>query len=274
MTMDSAALAPAPLTGGALYCGPDSHLRLTVFNAAAGVTVALTTTRYDPDCGVLRAKHTIVPTTDRLVNTVTVPLGAGWLMTAQLVASAGTPRRGQCFARVELVSGIAASADSLATILQGYVLDTSGLAYPGSPIESSTSGRGVVRSVLGTDPAAGVEISEAVPANARWRLIGVAYTLVASAAVANRTPILTIDDGATILWTSSSAVAVTASQTAKYRAAAGVPFFTVDTREYQLPLPSDLILMGGFRIRTVTGAIDAGDNYGAPQLLVEEWIED
>ena len=37
------------------------------------------------------------------------------------------------------------------------------------------------------------------------------------------------------------------------------------------PLPSPSILMGGYRFITMTGAIESGDNWGAPQLSVEAW---
>ncbi len=38
-----------------------------------------------------------------------------------------------------------------------------------------------------------------------------------------------------------------------------------------IPLPKPTILMPASRIITVTGAKEAGDNWGAPQLQVEEW---
>jgi hypothetical protein len=41
-----------------------------------------------------------------------------------------------------------------------------------------------------------------------------------------------------------------------------------------VPIPPDIILSDGDRIRTQTTGIVAGDDWGAPQILVEEWIED
>ena len=46
---------------------------------------------------------------------------------------------------------------------------------------------------------------------------------------------------------------------------------TATTRNFPLP---ELILQGGDRIRTQTSGIQAGDNYSAPVLHLEEWIED
>jgi hypothetical protein len=112
-----------------------------------------------------------------------------------------------------------------------------------------------------------------VPVGARWKLRTFAFTLVASGAAANRVPVLTIDDGANILWETGSNINQTAGQTAKYRAGVGVPFFTYGALSYHLPLPSDLWLGAGSRIRTVTAAIDAGDDYAAPIYHVEEFME-
>jgi hypothetical protein len=58
----------------------------------------------------------------------------------------------------------------------------------------------------GTIPPPGAEISESVPAGVRWLLKTFTFVLVASAAAANRSPILTIDDGATVIFETGSNV--------------------------------------------------------------------
>jgi hypothetical protein len=105
-----------------------------------------------------------------------------------------------------------------------------------------------LRLITGTDPAANVEISETVPTGARWKLRSFRFAFVADANVANRTIVLTIDDGATTLFETSSAVAVTAAQTPVYNAAPGLQFFTYGTLAYHLPLPGELWLPAGARI--------------------------
>lgn len=139
--------------------------------------------------------------------------------------------------------------------------------YPGP------EGPGNLRSVAGTDPAAGQEVSDAVPSNTRWRLISANFALVTSATVANRFPTVVLDDGATTLWRAGTNVAQTASLTATYSAGSAGTFGTVGTNLYEIALPTPpVVLTGGFRIRTSTIAIDTGDNYGPPQYLVEEFI--
>jgi hypothetical protein len=214
-----------------------------------------------------------VPTSNYTAKTTVHPLAEGILTNVHLRVSVGTGVRGAVFAILELQRGTSSNGQPLATLVAGYVTSASRLAWPGSPIESSASGPGRLRVVTGTDPAAGVEISETIAAGTRARLRSFAFTLVASGVAANRTPVLTIDDGASVIFESGTNVAQTAGQTAKYRAAVGVPLTTFGALSYLLPLPSDLELAAGSRIRTVTGAIDVGDNYGAPIYTLEEWIE-
>lgn len=272
MDIDTAA-APRAIAG-ALYLGPDNAIRATAFNSAAGVELTIAGQILSDEGRVVDFSFSFTPTTARAMSTSTQRLGCGWLLNVQIFASAGTPRRGQCFVRLAIVQGFTGAIVSLGTLLQGYVQDTTALAYPGSPIEASTEGPGVIRSIAGTDPAAGAEISEAVPTNARWRLLSLRASLVTDGTVANRFPRLIVDDGTTVLFSSEVTPAQAASQTSQNQWAAwGVGQYSGQALAYS-PLPPRLLLMGGYRLLTLVTNLQAGDNWGAPQLLVEEWIED
>lgn len=258
---------------GGLYLTGEDNLRLTTFGALAGAVVALEGRLVTLDGCVVPIAETQTPNSNYTAKTTIFPLCEGMLTHVQLRASSGAALRGHVYAVLEVIRGREGGVQSLATLLQGYVTANARLAWPGSPIESSTAGSGRLRAIVGTNPAAGVEITETVPTGARWRLRTFDFTLVASGAAANRRPVLTIDDGANVLWESFNNVNQTAGQTVKYRYGVGVPLTTIDALDYQLPLPADLELAAGSRIRTVTAAIDAGDDFGAPTYSVEEWIE-
>lgn len=139
------------------------------------------------------------------------------------------------------------------------------IIYPGP------EGRGVIRSVTGTDPAAGAEISETVPANSRWHVVGAAFSLVTDGTAGNRVVNLTFDDGTTVYSRASSGTVHALSTTAFYGAGIVGTNSSSSALAFVIPLP-DLMMTGGHRLRTDTQLRSAGDNYTAPQLLVEEFV--
>lgn len=128
------------------------------------------------------------------------------------------------------------------------------------------SNAGVVTTAVGSNPAAGAEISETVPAGEQWELLAVRFTLVTDATVATRAPSLLIDDGTNTILRIAAASTQTASLTVAYNWMADLGYEkTSASANVQGSFPR-LTLLGGYRIRTTTGAMVAGDDYGAPVL--------
>jgi len=132
----------------------------------------------------------------------------------------------------------------------------------------------MLRSIAGTNPAANVEVTETVPTNARWRLRALRVALVTAAAVANRRVHFVVDDGATILYDLAAADLQTAGLTRNYNAVEDGFQRTTQDSEIYVPIPAQAMLFQGWRVRTLTTLLQAADDFGAPQLDVEEWIED
>ena len=192
-------------------------------------------------------------------------------LTAMAVAWTTPVRNGRCFVNMFLYAG----GLRLFGLGSGYLSDGYQVSWPPAKHSPMGSGPGYLRSVAGTDPAAGAEISETVPTNARWRLRGLIVQFVTDATVANRYVTLTFDDGATPLQRIGANTAQAASTTQNYTGVCGGGVLG-DTGNYSvlLPLPVNLMLFKGWRISTATLNLQAGDNFGAPQLLVEEWLEE
>jgi hypothetical protein len=274
--------APALIGGAPLYLTGEDAIRLTAFNAAANVRLALRgrflpvqQSAHEPPSTVGVFESELVPTTDRLATLRTTPLGEGWLLDWSLVAVAGTPKIGQCFAVVSLVRGGAGATIDFATLGQGYVTNVRRLGGPGVSLQSGSpfDGAGVLRSFAGTNPAAGAEISETVPTGARWRFISLRATLGTDATVANRAPVLTFDDGATAYAGAAGNFNQAASLSFVYHfGAVGVNHVQTSVAA-MVSTPGNLVLPAGHRIRTITGGIQVTDDWSAPQLLVEEWME-
>lgn len=262
----------AAASGGWLLDEND-NLRIRSWGSLAGVVVTIVARIARPDGAITTHSFDHVPASDRSAVTSTHRLGAGVLLSASAFASTGAPRRGQVFIQAQIIRGLTGAVFPLGTILQGYVTDVQDLAYPGSPIHASVEGAGFIRSLTGTDPAANTEIQETVPANARWRLIAMTFALVTDATAANREVAVTIDDGTTVLARAASGQNQAASLTRTYTAGpigSSPAFATSPTGAIAL---APVVLMDGYRLNTVTTNRQAGDNYGAPQLSVEEWIE-
>ena len=181
-------------------------------------------------------------------------------------------RRGECYVRVSLL----VEGEPVKRLLAAYLTDGKTLSWPPGVHEDFTEGKGLVRLVTGTDPAAGAEILEAVPANARWRILSLRAVLVADATVLNRSARFVVDNGAAQFYETLHPPNQAASETRVYNAAPGMNQETAfdGSAVLRLNLPPEMYLFQGYRIGSVTGNLQAGDNWGPPRLLVEEWIEE
>lgn len=116
-----------------------------------------------------------------------------------------------------------------------------------------------------------------VPAGKSWRVMSVYVRLVTTATVGNRQIEVKATDGsdAELLTVRAGAVQA-ASATRFYNFATGVPDLTAfrDTDALSNPLPRDLILPAGFKLRVRDKAgIDAAADDMDVRVLVEELVE-
>lgn len=264
---------PASVDVDGFYFGGDDALALTSWNSLANVVVVVSGRFVHVDGHVEPFSEVHVPATNRTATTTRHARACGWLTDLSIVVTGATPQRGQTYVRVDVVRGLVSSGVVLSTLVQGYVTATKRLAYPGSVVEDSLAGAGALRSLTGTDPAAGVEVSETVPTGARWRLVSVEVTLVTDATVANRRIHLFVDDGTNVYFETHNNTAQTASTTIRHSFGAGVGLVVGDGVSAVAPLPVALLLGAGHRFRSSTSGIVAGDNFGAPQYAVEEYLE-
>ena len=263
---------PPPINS---YIDRNDRIRVFVLNSLSDLVVGLQGRFLSPDGQMKNVLETITPTTDRIAVTTILNLGEGFLLDLSIRQFAGSvsARRGQCFVQIRRHRGGAAGRMT-GTLLADYLTDGAAVGFPGARQLSSVEGPGIIRSITGTDPAAGSEISETVPTNARWRLIAMRFTLVADATSTNRRPSVEFDDGATIFYRTFADNTTIASETRNFSVGNVSLIGAEDQSEQLIPIPPHLMLGQGFRIRTVTNNLQAGDNLGAPEMLVEEWIEE
>lgn len=261
--------APPP---GARYVTLEDSLRVDMFNSVTGIRVQVTGRLLLPDGTVTNLSERFDPTDDRASNVGFIRLQEGWILDIQATALDQSADRGDCWVDITIFRGFEAVGLSVGTLLAGYVGLFVTLSYPNSPVEPPVSGHGAIKPITGTNPAAGAEVVETVPAGARWRIIGFSASLVTSATAANRTVSLIADDGGNAVALGVSDTVQTAGQTRFYFfAPLGAPQ-TNNPNSFSVPFPP-VTLPAGFRIRTATSLIEADDDWGIPRLLVEEWKE-
>jgi hypothetical protein len=168
----------------------------------------------------------------------------------------------------------AASSFVLGTLLSGYVTAVQALGFPGSPIVSSTSDEPYIRNIIGTQPAAGAEISETVPAGARWELVSFLAFLAKNAV--NGGPMeLRRFIGADAFWQAVVNHTHNAGATINYIFAQGLTNVSAGppaTGTSNQVLPTRALFSAGDEIRTSL-VNNAGDQWSAPFYTVREWLE-
>lgn len=133
-------------------------------------------------------------------------------------------------------------------------------------------GRGNLRLITGTLPAAGAEISETVPTAKLWVLLSMTANFTASAVAGNRIPIFRPLVGAVRLYRLAASGVITLGQLASLNWCAQGTSFSNNavTIDFSIPLPLT-ILPAGAVISTVTSGLLAGDQWAAPFMRVQEY---
>lgn len=257
-----------------LYVDRDDTLFITSYNSATGVRIDLRGILLRSDGVAVPVEISQTPNTDRTAKTSIEALSRGFLLSMSVFLGAGSAKRGQCYVQVGIARGRQTSRFTHRIIAQGYVGTGVNICWPGDRLVHPLEGPGFIRSIVGTDPAAGAGWSETVPTGARWRMQTLKATLVTDATVANRRVGMSISDGAATYMRLMSEFDQTAGLTHLWHFMNGVASSAAAiTNIARVAIPHDLILGAGFILNDNTSNRQAGDDWGAPTIIVEEWIE-
>jgi hypothetical protein len=254
------------------YINPDDQMAVYIASSMMNQAVVITARILLPDGTLVPNQWTYVSQGGRIGTAFIQQLTEGFLLSL-CVENDSTVGPGVTFVRVSLVRGNKAKVTLTQVLLQGYTSLANVLSWPPAVLFSSTSGRGNIRSITGTTPGAGVNVSEVVPAFALWRLIAFQVQLTTGAAVATRNMVLTFDDGANVFAQIATAATQAASLAVTYSYVAGVVTPAALNTLANNPLPIEMYLQPGFRIRTAVASLQAADQLSAVQYLVEEWLQ-
>lgn len=240
-----------------------------------GLALSITGRLLRPDSTPVPLQERHVPNANRTIATSVFPLSEGWLLDLAVSMPGFTAPMGNIWVALDLVRGGGSSPQFVQSLVFGYVTTNMPLTFPSGQNMSPTDGPGNVRSIQVTSPAAGAEWSQTVPTNARWEVVSVFAQLTTSAAVANRLARLVMDDGANFLNQVPGLSAQTAGTVIGYcwGDGQGGPIIANDTVAFSGPFANDCYLSSGFRIRSLTGGLQAADQWGSINFLVREWLD-
>jgi len=255
------------------YVPPGCFLRVFSYSSYGTTPVDIRLVLMLPDGSMQVQTEAHAPNSDRSIALSDYPLPECFIVGLCASLYSLSVARGRVWVDATVCRGLPGpGAVSLHTLIQGYTSGRDVLKYPEGQWGESTDGRGWIRSITGTNPAAGSEISETVPTGALWWPIALIATLVTSATVADRYASLILDDGTTTYVQMGYGTAHQASNSITYLWAVHTRREAVSNAPKLIPLPDGIFMPAGHRLRTSTFGWQTGDDWGAPQLLVEEWI--
>lgn len=255
------------------YLAREESFLLRIYNALAGTSVVLFGRFLLPSGEIIPFQHRFTPTSDRALNQRQFFFGEGYLMNVFIEVQGTSAIRGQTFAILHVIHGDIPTAIIKAILISDYITAGTGIGWPGGRLHASIEGPGAIRIITGINPTAGSEISESVPTNARWRLIGLRLGFNTNANVAARRPKLIISNGPGFAEI-PVVISIPASTVAVLTWLAGGAAYAFDAATQIMPLANDMILPQETVIETETSNLQAGDDYSPPQFQVEEWIEE
>jgi hypothetical protein len=228
---------------------------------------------------ILRADGQIIPHQFQLsmnapqtVFTKQIMLPEGYLLACNLTYNNTQNAGTGCYAMLQIFSGSITGGFPFETVLAGYVFQASPLSFPEMAPRYGMDMAGYMGIIGTANPGAGNEILLTVPPTRRIRIKSFVLQLITSATVANRNPLFLFDDGAGNVFAEAGVnLSQPAGQNWRYTGytTSPVELHTNATgTEVQLTIP-DLWLPAGYRIRTQTQSLQAGDTYSNWFFFVE-----
>lgn len=132
-----------------------------------------------------------------------------------------------------------------------------------------------LETVVVAAPVAGVDWTYTIPSRTRTQLVSLMFSIVTDATVVDRTIRVQFYDGTQTFLIATVTQVIAASLTRHFNLfIGGPPSLAVAAGEtYTAPLPDELFLNPGDRIRTAVRAMVAGDQLTSAMLRFKKWIQ-
>jgi hypothetical protein len=273
--------APSIVTWQMKRLAPPSPLYVTVDDVlrcqcATSQTNEVVTVSYKvlraADGGIVLGQFTVKPPATRAVTAQDNPLSEGFLLAVSCTAAVATTR-GQTFVRLLLNPKGLGAGNAVQMLMADYVTTQMAPGFPGGRVLSPVEGPGNPRTVIAGIPAAGANWSQVVPTNARWRWLGVVFTLQTSAAAGNRYVVIDTIHAGSSTYLGMADATQPASILRNYGGAVLTPNVSASPQFGVVPLPPGLDFLAGDTIQTAAQNLDVADQFNSIHLQVAEWLD-
>lgn len=178
--------------------------------------------------------------------------------------------QGDCFVTMDII----ANGDYLYHLGSGYIYGQKEISYPQVTNDDQRRSQGGFYFPTTTNPAANNEISESVSSLELWLVKSIRIQLTTDANAANRTVTLRVTtSGGSILLSIPPVAVQVASKTVNYTYAPGLNNIAdATTLDQTIGFPQDFLMQESYKFVTVTTNRQVGDDFTAPNILVEKFI--
>lgn len=255
-----------------LYLQDNDFIAFTFFTNSAPATVQMQYRFLTPQGEIKQG--TVVFNLTGAIQSFNLTLGECWLISFGLQRVTPNNQSVITFAQALIIrdQNTGTGQNIYGTIWQGFVQTSSGNGWPGTPSKELTDGPGNIRTIVGTVPAAGADITETVPFFRRWTLLSLQANLTTAVAAANRQVVAVYDNGVpNNFFIGPSYFSQAASLLESYSFFPGLISIAALNANNPLGALLPMPLRGGYRIRTSTLNIQAADQWSAPNYTFLEW---
>lgn len=224
-----------------------------------------------PDGEIVCLPITIPVFAANTLTTFKQQLVEGWLLSATLCSVGTTGANGVYFASIGITRTPANNTGHYEVLVSGYLNAWFPISWPEHVPQRQTDGPGLTRSLQIANPAAGAEFTFTNATMTRLRVTSISATLTTAVAAANRMANVVIDDGANIVAQLPAFSLQAASLAFVYTGSSGVAGYLAPGTTVVIGFPSDLMLAASWRIRSLTTAIQAADQWSNIWMSVQEW---
>lgn len=182
--------------------------------------------------------------------------------------------RGETFVNVNIARGVPGAPLVMAALVADYVTSAFIPRWPDGQVRSCVDGAGNATSVISAVPLPSQNVTITQPANTRWRVQSVSFTMATDNTAITRVVALAIITPTGTIYQASSISPQPQSTVFAYTFAPGAQWQNSAVEKQLMTLPDNLLVNDGTQfLAGFFGTSGVNDQMSAVTIQVEEWIE-